>query len=624
MDKVLLVCMPFASTKWPSIGVSLLKTEVERAGFGCDVRYLNMLFAHRLGLDLYEEIAIYSRGLMGEWIFAESVFPDALPSEAEYWRYLDNLPSENSTTDRLERDRILGCRQAVPGFLDECLSAVDWSRYHVIGFTSMFEQNMASLALAKRLKAALPAAVVVFGGANVDGDMGAEMHSRFPFIDYICRGEADNSFPLLVGSIFRGEAVDGIPGLVYRGDGGTCVTTGVAVVEDLDEIPFPDYSDYFQQLRRDAPPEATCYEIQMESARGCWWGEKAKCRFCGLNKRNIGFRTKSPRRVREELRHLTEEYLKDSPVGRVSMVDNVFAREYFETLLPDLVRDRLPVELFYEVKANLTREQVRLLKDAGIVWVQPGIESLSSHVLRLMGKGITALENLRLLKYCAEAGVYPTWNLIYGIPGETARDYTNSVALINKSTHLVPPEGLTPLCLQRFSRYFDEPERYGLRNVRPEKSYRYVFPFDLGSLRRLSYFFDFDPPDNGLPSWCQPELREAVARWRGFYDRGEFLRSRQLGPESLLIEDGRTIRRVETVQLSEVEAVVYGFCDDVRSIGTVVSYLRGYYHRACPSLGQVSELLEEMVWLNLMAREEDKFLSLAVHVQSPVASEENS
>ena len=89
-------------------------------------------------------------------------------------------------------------------------------------------------------------------------------------------------------------------------------------------------------------------------------------------------------------------------------------------MLPLLAEADLGLELFWEVKANLTARQVRQLRDAGVAYVQPGIESLNDHVLELMRKGTTGLRNVELLKWCREYGVTPLWNLLYGFPGETA------------------------------------------------------------------------------------------------------------------------------------------------------------------------------------------------------------
>jgi hypothetical protein len=58
--------------------------------------------------------------------------------------------------------------------------------------------------------------------------------------------------------------------------------------------------------------------------------------------------------------------------------------------------------LFYEVKANLSHQQLELLARAGVRWVQPGIESLHTEVLRLMDKGVAGWQNIQLLKWTAE------------------------------------------------------------------------------------------------------------------------------------------------------------------------------------------------------------------------------
>src|SRR6266851_598084 len=95
-----------------------------------------------------------------------------------------------------------------PTFLDHCMAAIPWGEYAIVGFTSTFEQNIASLSLAARIKATYPNIVIVFGGANWEAEMGIELHRQFPFVDFVCSGEADLSFPALVERILPGDASD--------------------------------------------------------------------------------------------------------------------------------------------------------------------------------------------------------------------------------------------------------------------------------------------------------------------------------------------------------------------------------------------------------------------------------
>ena len=91
---------------------------------------------------------------------------------------------------------------------------------------------------------------------------------------------------------------------------------------------------------------------------------------------------------------------------------------YFGDLLPKLRETGYNFRLFFETKANLKREQLQAMREAGVLAIQPGIESFSTPILKLMEKGVTALQNIRLLKWCAEFGILHVWNVIYGFPGE--------------------------------------------------------------------------------------------------------------------------------------------------------------------------------------------------------------
>ena len=178
----------------------------------------------------------------------------------------------------------------------------------------------------------------------------------------------------------------------------------------------------------------------------------------------MAFRSKSPDRVVEEIAELRERY----GVPTFSVVDDILDMRYFKSVLPMLTEARLGADFFWEVKANLTAEHVRQLRDAGVVFIQPGIESLNDHVLDLMRKGTTGFRNIELLKWCKEYGVKPLWNLLYGFPGETASDYAETVELIEAIWHLDPPTGYGPIRLDRFSPYHAEPEAFGMENIRPD------------------------------------------------------------------------------------------------------------------------------------------------------------
>ena len=94
--------------------------------------------------------------------------------------------------------------------------------------------------------------------------------------------------------------------------------------------------------------------MMFETSRGCWWGAKKHCTFCGLNGATMAYRSKSPARAFDEIRQLVSHY----GVTRVECVDNILDNRYISTVFPRLAASGLGIELFYEVKANLRQGQL--------------------------------------------------------------------------------------------------------------------------------------------------------------------------------------------------------------------------------------------------------------------------
>src|SRR5262249_45381988 len=143
-------------------------------------------------------------------------------------------------------------------------------------------------------------------------------------------------------------------------------------------------------------------------------------------------------------------------IAAIDAVDNILDMSYLTTLCERLRAAPWDPNLFFEVKANLTRSQIRLLRAAGIQRIQPGLESLSSHVLTLMRKGTTMLVNAQLLKWAHYYGISVFWEIIPGFPGETEQDYQEQIELTPSLSPLPPPQGVGPVWLERFSPYHTE------------------------------------------------------------------------------------------------------------------------------------------------------------------------
>ncbi|MFZ0960037.1 MAG: RiPP maturation radical SAM C-methyltransferase [Terriglobia bacterium] len=363
-----------------------------------------------------------------------------------------------------------------------------------------FQQTTASVALLGRIKRLRPDTITILGGANCEGEMAQGLASLPSDINYIFSGESEVTFVRFVQDILAGSPP---PSRVIQGE--PC--------KDMDSLPRPVYEEFYEQRRRFLPRSkvpAEQLEIPYETSRGCWWGQKHHCTFCGFDEQALAFRHKSPDRVIEDLRALLDAY----PTRIVSMTDAIMPYQYFRTLLPRLAGEELGATIHYEQKANLTLEHILALKQAGITSLQPGIESLSSRLLDLMDKGVKARQNLMLLRFARAAGVSLYWYLLWGFPGDDVEAYEEVLSILPLLHHLQPPRGLVHLGIDRFSPYFFHPDQYGVRNIKPLAGYSDFLP-EGADVERIAYRFTAKYP-SGAHDHMEviSRLWEEMARWQ--------------------------------------------------------------------------------------------------------------
>jgi ribosomal peptide maturation radical SAM protein 1 len=612
--------MPFGSIFTPSMGLSLLKGSLNRAGIPSRILYFTLPFARRIGRSFYDRLGEDGtpgiRELAGEWIFSGALFGDTAAARSAY--VTDVLTNRRGWVTRRREEpvpraivnRILDARDQVDGFLDECVDQITKLEPRLVGFTSVFQQQVASLALASRVRRALPDATIILGGGNCEGVMGSEVARRFPFLDAVFSGEADLVFPDIVRRALASEPLSGIPGLKTASDAEREFETGrfsnAPAVRNMDDLPRADFDDYFEQFNATRYRRYWAPRVFFETSRGCWWGEKQHCTFCGLNGLTMAYRSKSWQRALEELTDLVERY----PGSDIQVVDNILDMRYFNDLLPAIEARGLKTELFFETKSNLRKDQLRILKRASVTDIQPGIESFSDAVLALMRKGVTGLQNVQLLKWCLEIGVTPHWNLLWGFPGEPAADYAWTAGLMPLISHLRPPTFCGGIRLDRFSPNFTQAEMLGFTDVAPLSAYRYVYALPDEAVANIAYHFSFnyrEPRD--VDGYMQP-VRAALRRWRRA-SGGSALFLADTG-EHLVITDLRPVARALVTTLSGLDRRLYLACDaatDARRLAEIASGTPN-----ASAVDSIEDRLAGMVQRGLMIRSGHRYLALAVRL----------
>lgn len=517
MYRIALINMPFASAQLPSIALTQLRAALSktesRDRLQCDLYYLNHDFVEYFGREDYSRISDSVHATvsgLGDYLFRHVAFADQPDNFSEYRRRYSWMFPANSKVFSLQENP----RHGIGKFLDELIDRYQLDQCSLVGFTSMFAQNMASFAMARRLKQRNADIRVAIGGANCEATMGLAIARNVEWVDFVFSGPSLKTFPKLVQHLINAEQDEchKMAGVFTRDRirrDALMMGNEIGAELHIDEDLPLDYRDFLESA------DSKCPDIKpallFETSRGCWWGERAHCTFCGLNGTTMKYRAMSPDKAVSQFRELFNYYPR---VTRFKSVDNILPREYLSSVLPRLSPPK-DITIFYETKADLNNEEMKVLADARVVDVQPGIEALASSTLKLMKKGTTVFQNLRFLKACVKYGIKPSWNLLIGFPGEPEEVYERYLKNLPLLTHLPPPSGVYPVRFDRFSPYFNLAQEYGLK-LQPLDFYFLLYPFAKQDVAELAYFFTDTNYRNAYigstAKWIR-KLEAAVREW---------------------------------------------------------------------------------------------------------------
>jgi ribosomal peptide maturation radical SAM protein 1 len=535
----LIIVPPFASLELPSLGAHLLQACAKGAGLDVRLLYANLVFAASFSEETYDGISCgyqTTAELIGERFFAAAAYgrpPLALPMDGSYDQRFSRAIADFEM--KLSLTQLRALEVLATDWVERVGASVARLGFPVVGVSTTFEQTAAAVALLAAVKRRCPETITIVGGANCEGPMADGIVSLDAPIDYVFSGQSEETF---VDWLLAVKAGVRPPQRIIKGRRPL----------DMNGLPPPNYQSWFAQralfLNKAGVVPKEVY-VMYESSRGCWWGEKHHCTFCGLNGLGMRYSEKSADKVIEDLRYL----LAQSPTRNVQLTDNIMPYRYFHTLLPRLQGEVPGVRLFYEEKSNLSLEKIQILKQAGVVSIQPGIEAISTPLLQLMDKGVTAAQNVALLRYARSVGVEISWNLLFRFPGDKVQDYEQTLTLIPLLRHLPPPDGFGPLRIDRFSPYHERPERHGLVNLRPLPAYAHIFPpgarIDLIAYNFLASY------ESAANDKVEAELRAAVTSWQALWRTGSkppALHVRETRPGAYLLIDTRGLPGARTVQ----------------------------------------------------------------------------
>ncbi|MEW6357011.1 MAG: RiPP maturation radical SAM C-methyltransferase [Planctomycetota bacterium] len=631
---VCLVHMPYGAVEWPSIGIGLLIAAAKRAGISAKAVYPSLWFAESMGYERYFVFTKFQRAESGlaDWTFAKACFPDFEPNHSEYLSLA--LAREEVLCRHIRvfgrgradfRNWLSKTRKDAVTFVKRAARQVLDLRPRIVGCSTAFQQNCSSLALLRRIKESDPNIVTLMGGPSCEGEMGLAMKQVFPWVDYVVSGEAD----LLFADLCHVALAEGAQAAPKHLPNGVFSATNVrqisenaekksvggvptATVTRLDDLPDPDYEDYFEERRTFSLDDRIPRILLFETSRGCWKGNRRPCRFCGLNGNRRVYRSKKPVSVLDQLARLNGKYANDVFMA----TDTILKRGYFRTLLPKLSTMDKKYRLFFETVSTLEEREVARLAEAGIRWIQPGIETLSDEIAELLDKGNSALRSIALLKHAREQGVRCIWHILYRVPGDEESHYRDMISLLPLLHHLEPPSA-GEIRFDRFSCYHRDPRRFGL-TLEPYPTDAFIYPTPGRLLRDMTYFFR-SPEMESRPERLErtyTALRDAIGGWQtAFWGTKS---SKRVSPALLMTEDERssTIKDTracavrEETRLKGLRHAVHRLC---RTPVTVANILEGLRAEDAPhaDAAAVKEALAFLICRKLVVCMKGSYLALA-------------
>lgn len=510
--KAVIIVPPFHSVERPSIGAHIVQALCKERGIKLEVIYFNLSFAAFIGFENYKLICESQTSLLlGESIF--TIFDrEAALNHVEFHT-------------NINKTFLYSCLEKFGQMIDD-FSKKDNAQ--IIGCSTMFQQNNASLFILNRLKKNNRNLITVLGGGGCSENQSIGLKNL-----------VDKYYPGAVDYIFSGETelafADKILSLSENHSNSECLIIRPEIEIIMEEIPHPDYEDFFKQAAfcEEGITPSTIW-LPIEASRGCWWGMKSHCTFCALSKTGIIFRSKSFDRIHDNIRHITSQNLSK----KIVFIDSIMPKDSPRSLFRHYKNKGL--YFYMEHKVPLNYNDAKIMAEAGVVAIQPGIESMSPRLLKLMGKGIHPYQNIELLRFCKMFDINVEWNFLHGIPGEVISDYKELLSFLGMLEHLNAPASLSEISIDRYSPYFNTPDKYGIANMRPVKTYSYCYPHD----NELKEIFGCFEGDYSRLSHDFPDLfillEECVEYWRvSWKDNLAELTVSKIAENNYIIKDSR-------------------------------------------------------------------------------------
>lgn len=395
---------------------------------------------------------------------------------------------------------------------------LDENEFDVVGVSVIagYYQYRKLLKISQAINDSVKRPFYIIGGHGPTPD--PDFFFRKTGADVIVTGEGEETVVELLEAVSSKSSLKKVNGIAYREGGQTYINPRRTLIKDLDSIPFPAYHLFpIETYRLLRMPHCGSRDFAMPvlSGRGCTF----RCSFC--YRMDKGFRPRSEASIVEEIRLLQTNYGINYIIFSDELLMSSVART--ESLCNAIIKSGLKFKWTCNGRLNYAKpDLLNLMKQAGCIFINYGIEAMDDEVLKLMQKGLRVSQVYKGIEATLETGISPGFNIIFGNLGD-------NIETLNKGVE--------------FLLQYDDGAQ--MRTIRPVTPYPgsplYYHAIEQGLLKNCEDFYDNKHTNSDLLAVNFTELSDDEFHAALFDANKRLLESYFAKKKEAVVEDARQL-----------------------------------------------------------------------------------
>lgn len=325
----------------------------------------------------------------------------------------------------------------------------------IIGFSLLSTNTWATLSIAKELKKRNQNIKIIFGGPEVSRVYFAKDYNFLGYSDALILGEGEDALAKLCKTYMQKGVIEPDNRIIVKDALNSDEKELPISIPHLDEIPFPDYRDFFLQKYKEKG------QFSLVFGRGCI----GNCAFCFERLLWEKYRCRSVKNIIDEIKEIKTRY----GIWCFALNDSLFNgdMELLSEFCDRAISENLGINWWgmARIRGQMTGQFLQKMRKAGCQQISYGVESGSQKVLNLMNKGYTIETIDEVLFNTYAAGIQQGINLLLGFPGEQEEDFQQTCEFIKRNGKFIYFVNISTLGIEPGTAVYNNREKFDINST---------------------------------------------------------------------------------------------------------------------------------------------------------------